>query len=87
MDLINLHIENSYNKWLPSTMRSSMTAAAMEKYQTNDYVTLLNRSERSLIIEWWIHNIGYYLTLPFCNNEKVAAINLRFKHVDLERLD
>lgn len=87
MDLINLHIENSYNTWLPSTMRSTMTAAAMDKYQTIDYTTLLNRSERSLIIEWWIHNIGYYVTLPFCNNEKVAAINLRFKHVDLERLD
>ena len=84
MNLINLHIENSYNKWLPSTMRSIMTAAAMEKYQTNDYVALLNRSERSLVIEWWLHNIGYFLTLPFTQNEKVKRINERCKDVALE---
>lgn len=36
-----------------------------------------------LIIEWWLHNIGYYLTLPFVKNAKIKALNERFKHVDL----
>lgn len=36
-----------------------------------------------LIIEWWLHNIGYYLTLPFIKNAKIKALNDRFKHVDL----
>ena len=42
-----------------------------------------------LIIEWWLHNIGYYLTLPFVKNAKIKALNERFKHVDLmvERSD
>ena len=87
MDLISIRIMDSYNTWLPTTMRSSMIAAAMEKYQVYNYNALLGRDDWSLFLEWWIHNIGYYLTLPFCSNERVAAINLRFKHVDLERLD
>ena len=36
-----------------------------------------------LITEWWLHNIGYYLTLPFVKNAKIKALNERFKHVDL----
>lgn len=37
----------------------------------------------ALIIEWWLHNIGYYVTLPFIENDKIKALNERFKHVDL----
>ena len=36
-----------------------------------------------MYIEWWLHNIGYYLTLPFNKNEKLLAINHRCKDVDL----
>lgn len=36
-----------------------------------------------LILEWWAHNIGYYITLPFIKNPKIKALNERFKHVDL----
>jgi hypothetical protein len=36
-----------------------------------------------LIIEWWIHNICYYLTLPFVKLSKGKELNERCKHVDL----
>lgn len=49
--------------------------------QLNFAESYLNRSYRSMYIEWWLHNIGYYLTLPF---KKLETINIRFKHVDLE---
>lgn len=43
----------------------------------------LGRSYSSMVIEWWLHNIGYYLTKPFCSNVKIEAINLRCRDVDL----
>lgn len=45
---------------------------------------VLNRSYFGLYLEWYLHNIGYYLTLPFIKNERIKALNLRFKDVDLE---
>lgn len=37
-----------------------------------------------IILEWWLHNIGYYMTLPFINNNNfLAHINLHCKDVDL----
>lgn len=83
----NIHIDNSYNTWLPRTMDRMID----DKYYelTGDPIrgrapAYLNRPLRSLHIEWWLHNIGYYVTLPFCHNEKIKSINLRCKHVDLE---
>jgi hypothetical protein len=35
------------------------------------------------IIEWWLHNIGYYLTVLFVTNKTIKSLNERFKHVDL----
>lgn len=45
---------------------------------------VLNRSWKSLYIEWWLHNIGYYLTLPLVWISYFKKLNERFKHVDLE---
>ena len=83
--MVHLHIPMSYNTWLPSAMKDLMRAVAHEEYGTEDYNGLLNRNTRSLIIEWWIHNIGYYMTLPFCKNSEIYKINVRFRDVDLER--
>ena len=44
---------------------------------------LMNDDSILLIIEWWIHNVGYYITLPFIHIEQVRKLNERFKHVDL----
>jgi hypothetical protein len=35
------------------------------------------------IIEWWLHNIGYYLTKPFARIPVLKRINERCKDVDL----
>lgn len=40
-------------------------------------------SGAALVIEWWIHNVGYYLTKPFVFIPAIRALNVRFRDVDL----
>lgn len=68
-------------------MKIKITSTAYNAYgviQEDEVVALLNRSMTSLIIEWWLHNIGYYLTKPLCAIPYFKALNKRFKDVDLE---
>ena len=44
----------------------------------------LNRSMKGMYIEWYLHNIGYFITLPFTEYSTILGLNLRFKDVDLE---
>ena len=37
-----------------------------------------------LVIEWWLHNIVYWLTKPFTKNTTIKSINDRSKDVDLD---
>ena len=67
----NLHIPNSYRVWRISEMND---------YLPKDVETILNRPLWTIYIEWWLHNIGYYLTKPF---PFLVIANERFKHVDL----
>ena len=55
-----------------------------KKYDSHFADLILNRAYRSMYVEWWLHNIGYYLTKPFCSIEFFKKINLRCKDVDLE---
>ena len=74
-----LHITDSYKIWSKDRMKSvivSMCPEDPEKY--------LNRTFKSMYIEWWLHNIGYYITLPFCHDPEMAHYNMRCKDVDLE---
>lgn len=82
--MANIHIENSYSTWLPSTMKSIIRKKCFDKYDLSNAEAVLNRTFRSMYIEWWLHNIGYYITKPFCHIEAVKKINLRCKDVDLE---
>lgn len=43
-----------------------------------------NSNSLLLIIEWWLHNIVYWLTKPFTKNATIKSINDRSKDVDLE---
>lgn len=65
-----------------------MTAEIYDKcYNTYNSLSpdlLLNRSWNGMYFEWYLHNIGYFLTLPFVKNEFISKLNERFKHVDLE---
>lgn len=80
----NLHIENSYKDWSTKIMWLKIHLECEKQYGTIFAAETLNRSYKGMYIEWYLHNIGYWLTLPFAKNEKVKAINERFKHVDLE---
>lgn len=71
-----IYIKNSYRIWSWKMMKSILMD------YTQDPRSDLGRSFSGMIVEWYLHNIGYYLTLPF---PKLQKINERFKHVNLER--
>ena len=81
----NIHNPNSYNVWSPQSMeyfiRSFCAYMTNGKYKPEEY---LNRSMRGMIIEWYLHNFGYWFTLPFIKNPRIKQLNERFKHLDLE---
>lgn len=80
----NIHIENSYKVWSETMMSALIIIKCYEQYDDIFADEILNRSWASMHIEWYLHNIGYWLTLPFVRNEKIKRLNNRFKHVDLE---
>ena len=79
-----IQIKNSYNIWKPSQQRVYANLKVAAKYNYLDATECLNRSWISIHIEWWLHNIGYYITKPFCYIEWIKNLNMRFKDVDLE---
>lgn len=68
----NLHIPNSYKVWRISEMNKQLPL--------NCVTIVLNRPLWTIYVEWWLHNIGYYLTKPF---PFLAVANERFRNVDL----
>ena len=82
----NIHIENSYNIWDTRRMRYFINDYSMKMYKKLDAEQVLNRSYLTMYIEWWLHNIGYYVTKPFCHIDFINKINLRCKDVDINEL-
>jgi len=80
----SIHIENSYRIWDKQKMHYMIYAEFNQKYNEIDVQFSMNRSYNGMFVEWYLYNIGYWLTLPFIKNEKIKALNERFKHVDLE---
>ena len=80
----NIHIENSYNIWSTGHMWAEIVHQCLLKYGSTQADKILNRSWTGMYIEWWLHNIGYYLTLPFLHIPTMKFFNERFKHIDLE---
>lgn len=52
-------------------------------WKPSKMIALMGDNSPLLIIEWWLHNIGYYITLPYRDIPSIKALNDRFKHVDL----
>ena len=79
----NIHIENSYNVWRTSKMKSIIIdkVSTMSNSDPEEY---LKRSYGTMYIEWILHNIFYYISLPFTGKEYFKTVNERCKHVDLE---
>lgn len=80
----NIHIENSYKDWHPEMMWCKIVVECYNTYDSIHADQILNRSYIGMYFEWYLHNVGYYLTLPFIKNYRVKSLNERFKHVDLE---
>jgi hypothetical protein len=79
-----IKVRDSYKVWTRETMKNRMIACAFVHHNVTNPEKLLNRTYRSMFIEWYLHNIGYYVTLPFTRIEALRKINLRCKDVDLE---
>ena len=77
----SIQIKDSYKIWRPFVMRQLIIDACCVKYDSIFVEDVLNRSYASMYIEWWLHNIGYYLTRSLAIFD---VINLRCKDVDLE---
>ena len=82
--LKSIQIKNSYNIWSPTKMKIKIQIEVRDCYMSWEPTGILNRTYVSMYIEWWLHNIGYYITKPFVRFEKVKKINLRCKDIDLE---
>ncbi len=80
----SIQIKDSYDVWLPRDHRWYANRESYLKYGEHKANICLHCSWISIHIEWWLHNICYYMTKPFIKNEKMKAYNLRFKDVDLE---
>lgn len=65
----HIQVKNSYYIWSPQRMRTIIISRCGEVKNCTPY-----------IIEWWLHNILYYLTKPF---SIFKSINIRCKDVDL----
>ena len=72
-----IHIDDSFNVWKPAKMQ------AIIKKINPDAETFLNRTFKSMQIEWWLHNIGYYISKPL-KSPFWKDVNARCKDVDLE---
>ena len=70
----HIKVYSSFKIWNPKRMRRIIDIKLKDTSASNC---------TPYVIEWWIHNICYYLTLPFVKYPKVQAINLRAKDVDL----
>lgn len=79
----NIQIKDSYKIWNAERMKDLIDQVCYEQYNSYFPQTILNRDYDSMCIEWWLHNIGYYITKPFCNIKFFKNINLRCKDVDL----
>ena len=77
----SIQIKDSYTIWSPLRMRFRISALCMLRYDNSNAEVVLHRSYLSMYIEWWLHNIGYYLTR---NIALFKSINERCKDVDLE---
>ena len=80
----NLHIPYSYNTWSIKKMKTEIEKVMIKNYKSKDIKKVLNRNLTSMYIEWWLHNILFYLTKPFTEVPYLQKVNLRCRDVDLE---
>lgn len=82
----NIQIKDSYKIWDADEMKDIIDQKCLDQYHSYFPQMVLNRDYDSMCVEWWLHNIGYYITKPFCNIEFFKNINIRCKDVDISEL-
>lgn len=80
----NIHIDNSYSIWSLGHMKSEIIHKCHILYGSMSADLVLNRTWCSMYIEWYLHNIAYYITFPLKRIEYFDSLNKRAKDVDLE---
>lgn len=81
----NIHIVDSYKIWNVKEMRKQIDLHIPNK--NINAKKELNRTYISMYIEWWLHNIGYYISKIFIEYDFWKNINDRCKDVDLDKWD
>lgn len=76
----HIRIKDSYKVWSPGRMLGLIYLA--DSYYGCPDVDNLNTT--AIALEWWLHNIAYWITLPFIRIPWVKKLNERAKHVDLK---
>lgn len=78
-------IYDGYRFWHPKIICTVIEIACYNKYQMSSIVAL-NRLQLSLLFEFYLHNIAYYLTKPklLKRFRHLGTIHLRAKNVSLE---
>ena len=78
-------IPDGYKYWHPKLICTVIELVCYNKYKMSSIVAL-NRLQTSLLFEFYLHNICYYVTKPFIGKIKfMRELNLRSKNVDLEQ--
>lgn len=77
----HIQIKDGYRAWLPRKMKESINRKYALQYV--DFSLFKIKNINALVIEWLLHNIGYWLTRPFLFVPFLKKINLRCKDVDL----
>lgn len=77
----SIQIKDSYKIWRIWEMKWRIQEVCWNQHYTTKANEVLRRSWVGMYIEWWLHNIGYYLTR---NIALFDVVNLRCKDVDLE---
>ena len=72
----HIQIKFSYIVWGPSRMKRLIN---YEAYKAGIEV----KNYTPYIVEWWLHNIGYYVTKPLTFIPALKNVNLRCRDVDL----
>lgn len=83
----SIQIKDSFDVWSIKYQKLYVNRQSYIKYAEKDAAFALRRTWFSIHIEWWLHNIGYYITKPFIKNKLIKKYNLRFKDVDLTGVD
>ena len=79
-----IKVKDSYRIWDTKIMDALIHILSYRDHDNADASRVLNRSYKSMYFEWYLHNVGYYVTLPLRFIKPISKLNDRLRDVDLE---